>query len=138
MQAKIYLQGIKRLREDARTCKELADNCHMSDDYRAISYDKPGVQTSSSGDAMADEAGRMDEQIRELTDRAVDDLKEVNKRVKMILDMEQDTERTILIERYVHDLTYEEIAERMHYSLGYVTNMHGRALQDFQARYVCE
>ena len=63
-------------------------------------------------------------------------LKEKNALCKSILSdieqMESETEKTLLMLKYVEGYTWEEVCERMNYSLRQVFNLHNKALNHFK------
>ncbi|MCL2096979.1 MAG: DUF1492 domain-containing protein [Oscillospiraceae bacterium] len=56
--------------------------------------------------------------------------------LKKIDAVENSTYRTLLILRYINDLNWEQIADRMNYTRGHITQrLHPRALAEFEKIY---
>lgn len=87
---------------------------------------------SVNANATPDPHGRFDRlvELEELIDRRVDALVDVKREIlTAIAQVEDSRYRTLLTERYVNFLTWEEIAVEMHYSFRRVTQLHGEALR---------
>lgn len=56
--------------------------------------------------------------------------------VNQILELPNSNEAVVLYERYVRFHTFEDIARRMHYSVRNVHYIHGRALAEFEEKFL--
>lgn len=65
--------------------------------------------------------------------REIDELQEVCREIKAVLNqLEDDTLRLLMEYRYLDGLTFEEIAVKMHYSWRWVIKLHGKALAEIK------
>ena len=61
--------------------------------------------------------------------REIDELQEVCRGIKTVLgQLEDDTLRELMEYRYIDGLTWEQVAEKMHYSWRHTCRLHGEAL----------
>lgn len=61
--------------------------------------------------------------------REIDELQEVCREIKAVLNqLEDDTLRLLMEYRYIDGLTWEQVAEKMHYSWRHTCRLHGEAL----------
>lgn len=136
MTAKEYLKSIKRLDAQIQAKDlEIKDIQNRMTGCQAISYE-PKLGTGSPSTESPQEKfypileqyqKELQEQIKELVDYKATALK--------ILDQIQEaTHIAILYKRYFEYKQWEEIAVEMHYSYRGILKMHGRALQDFDAK----
>lgn len=83
------------------------------------------------------------DKIGELTAKIVDLEVEINEEINALVDLEReirgriahipdDNQRLVLEMKYINGLTFEKIAENMHYSLRAVYNYHVSALKSVQ------
>lgn len=96
----------------------------------AIRYKAIDVQSSGAGDRMAEivpEIVGLERTIAEYVEMLAE---HQNKAERLIGKLDRPEYRMLLRLYYLHDplLTWEEVAERMHYELQTVYNMHGAAL----------
>lgn len=87
---------------------------------------------SVNANATPDPHGRFDRlvELEELIDRRVDALVDVKREIlTAIAQVEDSRYRTLLTERYVNFLTWEEVAVAMHYGYRQVCRLHGEALR---------
>lgn len=71
----------------------------------------------------------LEEEINAETDRLVDIHREIRTAIE---SLNSPKDRLILRERYINDLSWEEIAAKMHYSVRQTTRLHGAALRRFE------
>ena len=69
-------------------------------------------------------------EIEEEINRDIDELVMIREQVqKAIHSVKDQTLETLLEYRYIDGLTWEELAEKMHYSYQWVCRLHGKALE---------
>lgn len=86
---------------------------------------------SSCGD-LSEYAAQLDELLIELKEQREKRIKIRREITEKIEAMQDETEKTVLRLRYIHWLKWEQIAERMGYSLRNITKIHGKALAHFE------
>lgn len=111
-------ERITRLLEEKRRWRDLA-LCRS-----------PGISPAPGGGPTVKPVDKMLEVEGEI-DREIDYLQEVRKEVKSAISgVEDDTMRTLLEHRYLDGLTWEQVAERMHYSREWVCRLHRKAIKE--------
>ena len=84
-----------------------------------------GGESGSPIERPMDKVLEIDEEIN----REIDELQTVRQEIRAALNQLEDESLKLLMEyRYIDGLTWERIAEKMHYSRQWVTSLHGRAL----------
>lgn len=132
MTAKEYLMQYRTL--DARIDAKLAQVGRL----RRLAQ-TAGSQGNSSGIHSTQPRDR----IGELTAKIVDLETEINDEIDALVDLEREirgciskltneNQRVVLEMKYINGLTFEKIAENMHYSLRAVYNYHASALKSVQ------
>ena len=86
---------------------------------------------SSCGDLSA-YAVQLDELLIELKDQMEKRIKIRREITEKIEAMQDETEKTVLRLRYIHWMRWEQIADRMGYSIRNITKIHGKALAHFE------
>lgn len=129
---KRYLMQIRltdvRIQHLQRYVDELRE---MLTDTGGTDYTKPRVKSSISPDTMAERVVKIAD-IEKKIDREVDRLIDIRDRIVwQIGRLDDPDEITVLELRYVHMLKWEEIADKMGYSLRRVYQIHGAALINF-------
>lgn len=133
MGAKEYLQQVYRLNElinsnlaELEQLKALATNITPGD----LSHDR--VQRPSQNDKIGNTVAKivdLNTVINIEIDKYVDLKKEVRTKILLVPD---NTERLILKYRYLHFLTWEQIAVNLNYTFQWVHVLHKRALKSFE------
>lgn len=103
-----------------------------------VSSDKERVQTSGSKDMLGNTVSKIVDLEKE-TDKMVDGY--IEKRKHIISQIDSLTNKdyySVLTLRYVLNNTFDEISEKMNYSIRNVFKLHGRALQEFEKLYGSE
>lgn len=95
-------------------------------------YDADKVQTSIVGDKLLNLIAKVDEMQQEIMDELVNLEKKKSIIISQIESLDDERYRTILHDRYICFMKWEEIAVDMHRDIRYVYRLHGRALQEFQ------
>lgn len=71
---------------------------------------------------------KVDELERKIT-QAIDELADIRMEIEAVLgQLEDDTLRELMKYRYIDGLTWEQVAEKMHYSWRHTCRLHGEAL----------
>lgn len=113
----------KRLQRERRNLEKL----RSSAEYRSPSFDGGGG--SGGGDKIAESVSRImekEKRVRELTDIYTRKYIEIENVIHSVGD---DVLEEVLELRYLHYMKWEDIAEKMHYSLVHIYRLHGIALQ---------
>ena len=135
MTAKEYLQQVRRLRIRMETLADRAQAFRMKvEGIKAVTYDGDRVQTST--------VNRTEEMVSRLVDleaRYANALAAYNdavlEREQRIEAIEDDRQEAVLLLRYIMEMGWEDIAERLGYSYRNVTRLHGKALNAFACRW---
>lgn len=141
MTAKEYLTAVRRKRLH---CRSLGDRLQELETemmgLKAITYDKERVQVSPSN-KMEELFVKMDAVIDKYGKSLLVYQAAVQKAQEQINEMPKETHREILTLRYLQDdeqgrqMTFEEIACKMHKSYEWVCHLHGHALREFERLY---
>lgn len=137
MTAKQYLSQALRLRRLIRQTEEQIANIKlMATSTGAIRYDKDNVQSSPTNDAMTDYVVRLEaaeERARKLVMDYLETYMMIDNQIRQIMP---GIYADVLYLRYIKGMTLEQIGEGLNYSEGYIRNVHGRALQAFQKKFM--
>lgn len=134
MTAKQYLRQIRTLNRRIDSLIAEKDRVRaIAEGVSGISYDKVKVQAAraTSGNTQTDAVYKLvdlEERITDEIDRYVDMRAEA---ARAIDRLPQGSERELLRYRYLCDMKWEEIAEKMHVDPRTVYKIHGRALLSF-------
>ena len=136
MTAKEYLRTLRWTELSIETRKDELRRLDAEYTYLSgISYDRDRVQTSPSGDAFPQSDRRID-----LALKIRDDILAMQKLrtdiIGKITGLDNPLYSQVLLERYVNYLSFDDIAEKMHYSYVRITHIHGEALQEFTRKYL--
>ena len=136
MTAKEYLRTLRWTELSIETRKDELRRLDAEYTYLSgISYDRDRVQTSPSGDAFPQSDRRID-----LAIKIREDILAMQKLrtgiIGKITGLDNPLYSQVLLERYVNYLSFDDIADKMHYSYVYITHIHGEALQEFARRYL--
>ena len=136
MTAKEYLRTLRWTELSIETRKDELRRLDAEYTYLSgISYDRDRVQTSPSGDAFPQSDRRID-----LAIKIRDDILAMQRLrtdiIGKITGLDNPLYSQVLLERYVNYLSFDDIAEKMHYSYVRITHIHGEALQEFTRKYL--
>ena len=135
MKAKEYLNQVRMIDAEIQALKEQYHKAQLDAMFRGAS-DEPKVNTTSSGDAMANAAIRATE-LADLIQSRTKELEHLKCNVmKIIMKVPDSRYRILLLERYFNNHTWEEIAERMEYDERHIYRLHGEALNAFMSCFV--
>ena len=130
MTGKEYMETIRRVRRDIRLLMEQIErDSVLAQGVTAIRYDVDRVQTSPVSDKMADIVARITETTEKLYDRIAllqgleDDAR------RLLVNLEQEHER-VLVYRYIDEMSWVSIAERMGYSEKHLFIIRDKALSE--------
>lgn len=134
MNAKEYLQQLNRLNTVInQKIKEVEDLRLKARSISGIDYSKDKVQICPSGDApfvnMTNHIVDLEAEIHREIDEFVN---EKHKIINQIQRLRDSDEINVLHKRYVEFLTFEKIADDMHYSIRNIHYIHGRGLKNFE------
>lgn len=135
MTAKEYLRQVHLMRYILRSMELKIDELRQAaDGMKAIRYDLDKVQTSAA-DRMSEIISEMLEIEEEYARQARRYNRAVIQRVKMIDKLDNPQYAEILTLRYLDSMSWQDIADHMHYSPRHITRLHGRALMAFTRKY---
>ena len=77
---------------------------------------------------LSDFAAEVDDLLRDLEATRWEAVHQYHLIASSIMDMEDDTEQELMRLKYLHDMTWEEIAVEMHYTVRWIYKLHGDAL----------
>lgn len=130
MTGREYMENIRRVRRDVRLLMEQIErDSNLAQGVTAIRYDVDRVQTSPAGDRMGDIVGRILETTNTLYDRIIllQGLEEEAR--AMLLKLDEEHER-VLVYRYVDEMSWTSVAEKMGYSEKHVFIIRDKALAE--------
>ena len=129
MTGKEYMETIRRVKRDIRLLMEQIErDSILAQGVTAIRSDVDKVQTSPS-DKMADIVARITETTETLYDRIalLQGLEEDARR--LLVNLEEEHER-VLVYRYIDEMSWVSVAERMGYSEKHVFFIRDKALAE--------
>lgn len=127
---KEYLRRYHTAEIAEREIREEIDDLRMNKMFPALIQD--GMPHGSSCMDLSEYAAQLDELLTELKDQMEQRIRIRREITQRIEAMQDETEKTVLRLRYIHWLRWEQIAERMGYSLRNITKIHGKALAHFE------
>ena len=127
---KEYLRRYHAAELAEREIREEIDDLRMNKMFPALIQD--GMPHGSSCMDLSEYAAQLDELLTELKDQMEQRIRIRREITQRIEAMQDETEKTVLRLRYIHCLRWEQIAERMGYSLRNITKIHGKALAHFE------
>ena len=113
---KILLEEIQKLRADKMFPSVVND----------------GMPHGSGGGDLSEYAAKLDEAINDLKEQRLKKVRLYTEIQQQIKCVEDDTERELLMLRYLQGKTWEQVAVEMGYTYRYTTKLHGKALQNFK------
>lgn len=132
LQKKIYLQSYRAaVQQIGRLEDERNEIITDMASAKAINYDGMPHASGNNSD-LSDMMIRLDGVIGKIN-AAINEKWELRKEIRQAIEaLNSENEKTILYYRYIHYFTWEQIAERMSYSLQHVYYLHGDALNHFE------
>ena len=127
---KAYLKRYHAAELAEKEIQEEIDDLRMDKMFPAMIQD--GMPHGSSCGDLSAYAAQLDELLVELKDQMEKRIRIRREITRKIESMQDETEKTVLRLRYIHWLRFEQIAERMGYSLRNITKIHGKALAHFE------
>lgn len=136
MTAKEHLQSIYAISQRIKRLNDRREDLRNDlYSYGGIAYDRDRVQTSASGDRMAELVAKVDELDRDME-------KEINRlqqqKQKIIAEIEkvpQENYKDLLFDRYVLCQRWEKIALDRDKGIRWIYRLHGKALSAFENIY---
>lgn len=127
---KEYLKRYHMAELAEKEIQEEIDDLRMNKMFPTLIQD--GMPHGSSCMDLSEYAAQLDELLTELKDQMELRIRIRREITRKIETMQDETEKTVLRLRYIHWLQWEQIAERMGYSLRNITKIHGKALAHFE------
>lgn len=127
---KEYLRRYHAAELAEREIREEIDDLRMNKMFPALIQD--GMPHGSSCGDLSAYAVQLDELLIELKDQMEKRIKIRREITEKIEAMQDETEKTVLRLRYIHWMQWEQIADRMGYSIRNITKIHGKALAHFE------
>lgn len=127
---KEYLRRYHAAELAEQEIREEIDDLRMNKMFPALIQD--GMPHGSSCGDLSAYAVQLDELLIELKDQMEKRIKIRREITEKIEAMQDETEKTVLRLRYIHWMQWEQIADRMGYSIRNITKIHGKALAHFE------
>ena len=130
MTGRDYMETIRRVKREIRLLMEQIErDSTLAQGVTAIRYDIDRVQTSPVSDRMGDIVARITETTTLLYDRIalLQGLEEDSRRLLVNLTTEHER---VLVYRYIDELSWISVAERMGYSEKHVFAVRDKALEE--------
>lgn len=127
---KEYLRRYHAAELAEREIREEIDQLRMDKMFPGMIQD--GMPHGSSCGDLSAYAAQLDELLVELKDQREKRIRIRREITRKIESMQDETEKTVLRLRYIRWLRWDQIAERMGYSLRNITKIHGKALAHFE------
>lgn len=127
---KAYLKRYHAAELAEKEIREEIDDLRMNKMFPALIQD--GMPHGSSCMDLSEYAAQLDELLTELKDKMEQRIRIRREITQRIEAMRDETEKTVLRLRYIRWMKWEQIAERMGYSLRNITKIHGKALVHFR------
>ena len=128
---KRYLQQYREAKKKVKRISEQIAELRSNKMFPAAVV-RDGMPSGHGCSDLSAYAARLDELIRQLGEEREQAVKQYAEIHAQILKIQDDTERELLIRRYLMGETWEKIAVAMDYDYRYVLKIHGRALKNFQ------
>lgn len=136
MTAKEYLSKAANLKRRIKQTEDRIEEIRTEMAHpKAIRYDKDMIQSSPTGDALANYMIRLDKEEKKLLrlkEEYLDKYEEIRQRIIQVMP---GIYSDVLYMRYLERKTLVTIAEELNYSYEWTCRIHGRALQDFSRRF---
>lgn len=132
--ARDYLERLRRIAYVIRSLEQHRE--YVIEDTIRITASLSGVCVQHSpSDPTAHGAMSLQDYDTFLKDR-IQDLAKMRMEAFRMIDRIQDTRlHEVLMNRYVHNLSWEKVAENMHFEIAWVFKLHGYALLEFEKVY---
>lgn len=127
---KEYLRRYHAAELAEQEIREEINDLRMNKMFPALIQD--GMPHGSSCGDLSAYAVQLDELLIELKDQMEKRIKIRREITEKIEAMQDETEKTVLRLRYIHWMRWEQIADRMGYSIRNITKIHGKALAHFE------
>lgn len=138
MNKKQYLRQGYKIRQEIKMQKDLLIELEYNlDNVKSIDYSKEKLQ----GGQLPDDSETVEKinrilQTQELIKKKELELKNIQAGIYLnIMKLENSSERMLLQSRYIFNETWEQIAERIGYSVMHTHRIHKKALENFKIIY---
>lgn len=134
MRAKEYLSQLGKLERKIDDRKKHLEALKADIPYlRGMSYDGVRVQTSPSGECLAQKKVEQIADIEAALSREIAEYHHLRRKITLEIEQLQDLRfQEILIDRYVERMSLREIADDMGYEVSWVRKLHGRSINAFE------
>lgn len=127
---KEYLWGYKKALQSQLAIEEEIDQLRADKMYPA-SMQQDGMPHGSGCSDLSGYVAKLDELLRDLKDQLEKKI-EIRREITQKIDaMSDETESLLLRYRYIHFLSFEQIAVKLGYGYRHTTRLHGIALRNF-------
>lgn len=132
MKSKEFLRQIRKSAGLIESLKAQYEQLQLDAMFKSSGNDSPKVSSSGSGDRMAEKAIKAvelkDTVVQMMNDATAKKL-EALETIKLMSDIRQ---QELLIDYYVNNLSWQEVADKMGYDVRWIYVLHGKALQEFE------
>lgn len=127
---KEYLRGFQRLnREIEQKQFSLSKLIDSRDRITTILSDMPKGNNSKDRTLISDEIIDLQKDLQDKLKRAMISRMEIKNKIE---EIEEIDERIVLIYRYIENLKFEDIADRMSFSIRSIFDLHSKALKNIK------
>ena len=126
---KYLLQYMNAKRREERLAQQIED---LRSQKMNPSLQMDGLPKGNKHSDLSGYAARLDDLIRQLEQEKEAAVKQYEEIHTQIHKMRDETEKEVLIRRYLLGETWEQIAVNMNYNYRWVLRIHGKALKNFE------
>lgn len=133
VKAKEYLHQLKNIDSCIRT--NLEEILRLEDllDNKAVSLKDINIQSSGAHDAIGSQVPKIVDIMNEV-DEYIGKMLEIREHAQRVIKQIPDTRlQSILMKYYVHNKTFEQTAVEMDLTYRWVVELHGQALNEYEA-----
>lgn len=124
---------LRKYRRAARREQEILDEIQrLRADKMFPSVCNDGMPRGSSQTDLSDYMAEIDAAIEDLKEERLEKIKIYREIEMRIRCMKDEDEQEVLRMRYIKEMKWEDIAEKMNYSYSGTLKLHGRALTDIE------
>ena len=133
LQAQLYLEQIERYDKfiQAKLAEIYQLRCLATSVTAATGSER--VQTSGTSDKVGNITATIVDKENEVQKMIEHFFNEKSERIKLIEQLENTLEYTVLHERYIQYMSLKDIAAKEGYSYQYICEIHGRAIKKIQS-----
>lgn len=129
--AKVYLSRYRNLQTKCRSLEEHIERLRERAESITMDLDPDKVQSSARiHDPIAEAAAAIADAEQLLREARRDTAQAMDEILHTIMAVPNDRYQTLLMEHYIHGLTWEGVADYMSYEVRQIYRLHGEALQE--------